>query len=96
MRDIQVIGNRVDVQAGSLAIINEPDRSTYVERYRSLGLSISPGSIAGNLDFSRQTGNFASVREQSGIYARQCGYGIAGAGNTNLVGGHYWLNCTNC
>jgi len=50
-----------------LAIINQLDRSTYVERDRSLGVSVSPGTVAGNLNSSRQTGDFASVREQSGI-----------------------------
>ncbi len=87
LRGAQVIGNRVDVNAGSLAIVSEQDRATYAERQRSLGLSVSPGTVAGNLTSGRQTGDFASVREQSGIYAGQGGYGITVAGNTNLVGG---------
>ncbi len=87
LRGAQVIGNRVDVNAGSLAIVSEQDRATYAERQRSLGLSVSPGTVAGNLNAGRQTGDFASVREQSGIYAGQGGYGITVAGNTNLVGG---------
>ncbi|PZO72071.1 MAG: hypothetical protein DI640_13520 [Sphingomonas taxi] len=87
LRGAQVIGNRVDVNAGSLAIVSEQDRATYAERQRNLGLSVSPGTVAGNLNSSRQTGDFASVREQSGIYAGQGGYGITVAGNTNLVGG---------
>ncbi len=87
LRGAQVIGNRVDVNAGSLAIVSEQDRATYAERQRSLGLSVSPGTVAGNLTSNRQTGDFASVREQSGIYAGQGGYGITVAGNTNLVGG---------
>lgn len=87
LRGAQVIGNRVDVNAGSLAIVSEQDRATYAERQRSLGLSVSPGTVAGNLTSGRQTGDFASVREQSGTYAGQGGYGITVAGNTNLVGG---------
>jgi len=87
LRGAQVIGNRVNVNAGSLAIVSEQDRATYAERQRSLGLSVSPGSVAGNLNAGRQSGDFASVREQSGIYAGQGGYGITVAGNTNLVGG---------
>ncbi|MEG3085695.1 hemagglutinin repeat-containing protein [Sphingomonas sp. PB2P12] len=87
LRGAQVIGNRVDVNVGSLAIVSEQDRATYAERQRSLGLSVSPGTVAGNLNSGRQTGDFASVREQSGIYAGQGGYGITVAGNTNLVGG---------
>lgn len=90
LRGAQVIGNRVNVAAGSLAIVSEQDRATYAERQRSLGLSVGTangGSVAGNLNSSRQTGDFASVREQSGIFAGQNGYGIDVAGNTNLVGG---------
>jgi filamentous hemagglutinin len=87
LRGAQVIGNRVDVNAGSLAIVSEQDRATYAERQRNLGLSVSPGTVAGNLNSGRQAGDFASVREQSGIYAGQGGYGITVAGNSNLVGG---------
>ena len=93
LRGAQVIGNRVDVNAGSLAIVSEQDRATYAERQRNLGLSVSADisgagrKLGGNLTNSRQTGDFGSVREQSGIFAGQGGYGITVAGNTNLVGG---------
>ncbi|KTR83722.1 hypothetical protein NS277_07020 [Novosphingobium barchaimii] len=90
LQGAQVSGNRVSVDAGSLAIISEQDRAAYVERQRNLGLSVSiagGGSIGGNLNNSRQNGEYASVREQSGIFAGSGGYDINVAGNTNLVGG---------
>jgi len=90
LQGAQVAGDRVVVDAGSLAIVSDQDRASYTERQRNLGLSVGTaggGSIAGNLSNARQTGDYASVREQSGIFAGAGGYDIAVGGNTNLVGG---------
>ena len=90
LQGAQASGRRVEVDAGSLAIVSEQDRASYAERQRNIGLSVSAangGTVAGNLTNSRQTGEFASVREQSGLFAGSGGYDINVAGNTNLVGG---------
>lgn len=82
-------GERVEVDVGSLAIESEQDTSTYQSKQTSVGVSVSVtdgANIAGNLSREKQSGDFASVNEQSGIFAGDAGFGIKVAGATDLKG----------
>ena len=88
----QLSGNRVVVDAGSLAIASRQDTSTYASKDKSAGLSVSftpaTGQVSGGVNGSsaRQAGDFASVAEQAGIAAGSGGFAINVAGNTDLKG----------
>ncbi|RJF93321.1 hemagglutinin repeat-containing protein [Sphingomonas cavernae] len=89
MKGATLSGSRVAVDVGSLSIESEQDTSTYRSKQSSVGLSasLSDGlSVAGNLSKEKQRGDFASVAEQSGIYAGSGGFDIKVGGNTNLKG----------
>ncbi|SFN87765.1 hemagglutinin repeat-containing protein [Sphingomonas sp. OK281] len=92
LQGAQVAGERVAVDAASLAIRSEQDTSTYASKQNGFGLSVQApvggaAGIAGNLSRERQNGDFTSVAEQSGIYAGARGYDLNVRGNTDLVGG---------
>lgn len=89
-------GNRVLVDAGSLGIASRQDSSTYTERNKSMGLSLSvtlsgqvSGQVSGSANFGsgKGDGSFASVREQAGIYAGDGGFAIDVTRATDLKGG---------
>lgn len=87
-------GNRVNVDAGSLDIVSRQDTAVSRSTDKSVGASVSvalvPGpnqvSAAFSAGRARTSGDFASVAEQSGIYAGLEGFGIKVAGNTSLTG----------
>ncbi|MGU3390752.1 two-partner secretion domain-containing protein [Sphingomonas sp. M1A8_2b] len=84
-------GDRVLVDAGSLAITSRQDIATYAERNKSAGVSVSitpTGQVSGslNLGSGKQAGVFASVREQAGIFAGNGGYDLRIKGATDLTG----------
>lgn len=90
LKGATVSGNRVLVDAGSLAIRSEQDSATYASGQRDIGLSVSAangGSVGANFTNAKQSGDYASVREQSGIFAGQGGFNINVAGATTLTGG---------
>ncbi|MBY9063222.1 hemagglutinin repeat-containing protein [Sphingomonas yunnanensis] len=86
-----VSGRRVVGDVGSLEITSRQDTSRYDARSRgvsgSIGVGGGVGSLSGNVSSGRQLGAFASVGEQSGIYAGDGGYSLRVAGDTTLVGG---------
>ncbi|GAA4222133.1 hypothetical protein GCM10022253_29900 [Sphingomonas endophytica] len=86
-----VRGTRVEGEVGSLTITSLQDTSSYRARSTSVaaGASVGPGgqvSVSGNLSNGRQQGDFASVAEQSGIFAGDQGFGLRVAGDTSLTG----------
>ena len=87
----QLSGEGVVVDTGALAITSEQDTARYRSKQDSVGLSISGGpggtSIAGNLGRERMSGDYASVQEQSGIFAGGGGFDVTVAGATTLTGG---------
>ncbi len=87
----QLSGEGVVVDTGALAITSEQDTARYRSKQDSVGLSISGGpggtSIAGNLGRERMSGDYASVQEQSGIFAGDGGFDVTVAGATTLTGG---------
>ena len=87
----QLSGNRVVVDAGSLAIASRQDTSTFASKDKSAGVSVSvtfTGQVSGSVNASvgKQAGDFASVKEQAGIAAGAGGFAINVAGNTDLKG----------
>jgi hypothetical protein len=108
----QLVGNRVEVQAGSLAITSQQDTSVFKSKQTKIGLAVSAdfgnsgskgatnaagdngtgrsfGGAGASVSFgqTKQSGDFASVQEQSGISAGSGGFDIRVAGATTLTGG---------
>ena len=100
----QLSGNRVEVQAGSLAITSQQDTSVFKSKQTNVGVSVSAdlknadksatnksgfSGAGASLSFgqTKQSGDFASVQEQSGINAGAGGFDIKVAGVTSLTGG---------
>ncbi|MDQ1232466.1 hypothetical protein QE379_003892 [Sphingomonas sp. SORGH_AS 879] len=88
-----VSGDRVRVDAGSLSIASLQDMASYRSKSSSgsLGASVglTPGgqvSVSGHVSQGSQTGDFASVGEQSGLYAGDGGFAIRVGGDTVLKG----------
>ena len=87
----QIIGDRViGTVAGDLNIISEQDTETNSRQQSSScgSLSVSTGSVSGSYNSQTQTGtsDYASVDEQTGIYAGEGGFDITVGGNTHLEG----------
>ena len=88
----KVTGDGVNIKAANLELISQQDTSVYSSQYKNWGVNASfaingtPQSFGLNGGIEKQSGNFASVNEQSGIYAGNAGYNIIVVGNTNLVG----------
>ena len=88
----KVTGDGVNIKAANLELISQQDTSVYSSQYKNWGVNASfaingtPQSLGVNGGIDKQSGNFASVNEQSGIYAGNAGYNIVVVGNTNLVG----------
>jgi filamentous hemagglutinin len=88
----KVSAERVEVSAGALTIRSEQDTAISTSRETSGGLSASVNlsgqvSVSGNLSKGKQDGAFASVTEQSGIFAGTGGFGIKVDEHTQLDGG---------
>ena len=101
----QLSANRVEVQAGSLAITSQQDTSVFSSKQTSVGVSVSAdfgqsgsgtggqgrsfNGVAASASFgqTKQSGDFASVAEQSGIKAGSGGFDVRVAGATTLTGG---------
>ena len=89
MRGATVTGDKVAIDGASLSIESEQDKSTYNSKQTNIGLSVSMangGSISGNFGRDKQSGDFASVQEQSGIYAGAGGFNVNVTGATDLKG----------
>lgn len=91
LQGAQLLANSVKINAGSLTIVSEQDTSTFASKDKSIGasLSLSPtqqlsGGI--NLGSTKQNGDFASVAEQSGVFAGSGGFDIRVTGATSLTG----------
>lgn len=92
----QVRGNQVMVNVGTtgtgnFTIQSLQDTSTYHDKQQSLGGSISAGAglAGGSLNYGRSKtdSDYASVKEQAGIFAGNDGFQVAVNGNTDLQGG---------
>ena len=75
---------------GNLNIESLQDTSTFESKHRNIGGSVIVGAgVAGSASYTQDKvkGDFASVREQSGIQAGDAGFDIQVKGNTDLKGG---------
>ncbi|CAM4016641.1 Filamentous haemagglutinin FhaB/tRNA nuclease CdiA-like TPS domain-containing protein [Bordetella tumbae] len=74
---------------GNLSIESLQDTSTFESKHRNIGGSVVVGAgFAGSASYAQDKvkGDFASVREQSGIQAGDAGFDVHVKGNTNLKG----------
>src|SRR5690606_6755690 len=90
IRGGQVTGERVEVDAGSLAIESLQDTEVYKSHQEDGSLQVTVGwgvSVSGSYGQSKVDADYASVNEQSGILAGDGGYAVNVQGNTDLAGG---------
>ena len=86
----QVFGEKVQVKTPTLTIQSVQDTATYEGKQQNLGGQITVGyGVSGSANYHRSslTADYASVTEQSGIYAGDGGYQIEVAEHTDLRGG---------
>ncbi len=92
VRGNQVVTNVGTSGNGNLSIQSLQDTSTYDSKQKSSGISVSvpigAGAYGGSISSSSNKieSDYASVNEQSGIFAGDGGFQIDVAGNTNLTG----------
>lgn len=88
----QVVANVGTSGNGNLNIQSLQDTSTYDSKQKSAGISVSvpigAGAYGGSISSSNTKieSDYASVKEQAGIFAGNGGFQIDVAGNTNLTG----------
>ncbi|MBQ9619517.1 MAG: hemagglutinin repeat-containing protein, partial [Neisseriaceae bacterium] len=86
----QVAGKGVDITAKDLNIESLQDTMTYDSRQENISGSITVGyGVSGSANYSKSKVNadYASVNEQSGIFAGDDGYRINVKNHTDLKGG---------
>ena len=90
LRGAVVSGKQVVADiGGNLTIESLQDSSHFTSKDSNVGVGVAVGagmSVSGSYSKSNVEGNFASVREQSGIQAGDGGFQINVAGNTDLIG----------
>ncbi|WP_368543625.1 two-partner secretion domain-containing protein [Enterobacter soli] len=90
LRGGQLLGKGVDITADNLNIESLQDTMTYQGEQKSMGGQVTVGygfAASGNYGQSKVDANYASVQEQSGVFAGSDGYNINVKGNTDLTGG---------
>ena len=90
LKGAQVIGKGVQVNAKNLSIQSVQDSETYQSKQQNAGAQITVGygaSAGGSYGKSKINADYASVNEQSGIFAGEDGYQINVQNHTDLKGG---------
>ncbi|QLR44299.1 hemagglutinin repeat-containing protein [Enterobacter sp. RHBSTW-00994] len=90
LRGGQLLGKGVDITAENLNIESLQDTMTYKGEQKSMGGQVTVGygfAASGNYSQSKVNANYASVQEQSGVFAGSDGYNINVKDNTDLIGG---------
>lgn len=90
LRGGQLLGKGIDITADNLNIESLQDTMTWQGEQKSMGGQVTVGygfAASGNYGQSKVDANYASVQEQSGVFAGSDGYNINVKGNTDLVGG---------
>ena len=86
----QVQGKSIQIDANELNVESLQDKATYKSKQQDISGQISVGTNGGNVSgsFSKSNvdANYASVNEQSGIFAGDDGYQIKVKNNTDLKG----------
>ncbi|EAW1321983.1 filamentous hemagglutinin, partial [Salmonella enterica subsp. diarizonae] len=90
LKGAQVTGSGVSISADNLKIESLQDTMTYAGKQRDMGGQVTVGyGVSGSGSFSQSNVNadYASVQEQSGIFAEKNGYQIDIRDHTDLTGG---------
>ncbi|MFJ3464517.1 hemagglutinin repeat-containing protein [Achromobacter spanius] len=97
LRGAQATGDRIlATVGGDLVIESLQDISNYTARDRSVGVQVSlcippicygASSVSGNYGHTKINSQYASVTEQSGLWAGDGGFQLDVAKNTGLIGG---------
>lgn len=86
----QVQGKGVQIDANELYIESLQDKATYQSKQQNIsgqvGVGTNGASVSGSFSKSNVDANYASVNEQSGIFAGDDGYQIKVNKNTDLKG----------
>ncbi|MFC0322199.1 hemagglutinin repeat-containing protein [Gallibacterium melopsittaci] len=86
----QVIGQGVSVQANNLTITSLQDTTTYQGKHKQTSTQATVGygaSLSGNYTQSKLNADYASVNQQSGIFANDEGFNVHVHQHTDLQGG---------
>jgi filamentous hemagglutinin len=90
LRGGQLLGKGVDITAQNLNIESLQDTMTYKGEQMNMGGQVTVGygfAASGSYGQSKVNADYASVQEQSGIFAGSDGYNINVKDHTDLVGG---------
>lgn len=90
LRGGQLLGKGVDITAQNLNIESLQDTMTWRGEQKNMGGQVTVGygfSASGNYSQSKVNADYASVQEQSGVFAGSDGYNINVKDHTDLVGG---------
>ncbi|MFC0308679.1 hemagglutinin repeat-containing protein [Gallibacterium trehalosifermentans] len=90
IRGGQVIGQGVSVQANNLTITSLQDTATYESKQKQLSAQVTVGygaSFSGSYNQSKINADYASVNQQSGIFAGDEGFKVEVNQHTDLQGG---------
>lgn len=86
----QVQGKGVHIEADNLNVESLQDKATYKSKQQNMSAQVSVGfsggSVSGSFSNSNVDANYASVNEQSGVFAGDDGYQIKVNKNTDLKG----------
>ncbi|WP_118847201.1 hemagglutinin repeat-containing protein, partial [Neisseria lactamica] len=90
IKGAQVRGKGAQANAKNLSIQSVQDRETYQSKQQNAGAQVTVGygsSAGGDYSQSKINADYASVNEQSGIFAGEDGYQIKVGNHTDLKGG---------
>lgn len=90
LRGGQLLGKGVDITAQNLNIESLQDTMTYKGEQMNMGGQVTVGygfAASGSYGQSKVNADYASVQEQSGVFAGSDGYNINVKDHTDLVGG---------
>nr|WP_118780089.1 hemagglutinin repeat-containing protein [Neisseria lactamica] len=90
IKGAQVRGKGAQVNAKNLSIQSVQDRETYQSKQQNASAQVTVGygfSAGGDYSQSKINADYASVNEQSGIFAGEDGYQIKVGNHTDLKGG---------
>lgn len=86
----QVQGKGVQIEADNLNVESLQDKATYKSKQQNMSaqvsVGVSGGNVSGSFSKSNVDANYASVNEQSGVFAGDEGYQIKVNKNTDLKG----------
>lgn len=83
----QLHGDKVKVNVGgNLNIASQQEKEKYDEKSASAGINIGLDGVGGSASAGKIKSDYASVKDQAGIYAGKKGFEVKVKGNTDLKG----------